>query len=259
MPRPRTEIEPEAPKVLEKALRVLEAFGDQAPSWSEAELRRHLSIPSTTLNRILRSLERFGYLVRYADGRYQLGVAAIRLGNRASRSLNLATVLQPHLRALARDTGELAMLAVPEFPAALARYIATADSASRLRVTAEVGTAVPITAGATAKAIFALQHDERIDEVLGRELRPLADGTLTDPAVLREQVAMIRERGWAFSWEETYNGAWAVVAPILDAATEVAAAAIGVAIPTARHSEAVQDAVRVAVVAATAEATRTLG
>ena len=259
MPRPRTDAEPEAPKVLEKALRVLEAFGDQSPAWSEAALRRHLAIPSTTLNRILRSLERAGYLVRYDDGRYQLGVAAVRLGNRASRTLNLATVLDSHVRALARETGELAMLAVPEFPAGLARYINTADSASRLRVTAEVGTAVPITAGGTAKAMFAFLTDDQIDLVLGRQLRPLAAGTITDPAVLREQVHRIRERGWAFSWEETYDGAWAVGAPLVDSDKQIAFASIGVAVPTARHNEETERAVREAVLATAAAASRLLG
>ncbi|HEX4008679.1 MAG TPA: IclR family transcriptional regulator [Solirubrobacteraceae bacterium] len=259
MPRPRTDAEPEAPKVLEKALRVLEAFGDQSPAWSEAALRRHLSIPSTTLNRILRSLERSGYLVRYDDGRYQLGVAAIRLGNRASRTLNLATVLDSHLRALARETGELAMLAVPEFPAGVARYIHSIESASRLRVTAEVGTAVPITAGATAKAIFAFLPADRIELVLSRKLRPLAAGTITDPAVLREQVREIRERGWAFSWEETYNGAWAVGAPLVDLDKQTALAAIGVAVPTSRHNEVTERAAREAVLETVEAATRILG
>ena len=245
--------------MLEKALRVLEAFGDQSPAWTEAALRRHLAIPSTTLNRILRSLERFGYLVRYEDGRYQLGIAAIRLGNRASRSMNLATVLDSLLRSVARETGELAMLAVPEFPAGLARYVATADSASRLRVTAEIGTAVPITAGATAKAMFAFQPDEVIEAVLAREPRQLAAGTLTDRGVLRDQVRLIRERGWAFSWEETYNGAWAVAAPLIDADKQAAFAAIGVAIPTARHAEGIEESIRVTAMAAAARAMRTLG
>ncbi|MGH2842693.1 MAG: IclR family transcriptional regulator [Solirubrobacteraceae bacterium] len=244
--------------MLEKTLRVLDAFGDQTPNWSEAALRRHLSMPSTTLDRILRGLERAGYLLRNEDGRYQLGVAAIRLGHRASRAFNLAAVLEAPLRLLAQETNELAMLAVPEFPAGLARYVGTVDSASRLRVTAEVGTAVPITAGATAKAMFAFQPDDRVELVLGRELRRLAAGTITDAGALREQVREIRERGWAFSWEETYNGAWAVAAPLIDADTQVAFASIGVAVPTARHDQDVERSMREAVLETANVAGRTL-
>ena len=161
MPRPRTDSDPEAPKVLEKAFRVLDAFDDQSPVWSEVALRRHLSMPSTTLNRILRSLERAGYLVRYDDGRYQLGAAAIRLGDRASRTLNLATAIDRQLRDLARKTGETVILGVPDFPAEVVRYVKAIESPSRLRVTADVGTEVPLTAGATAKAIFAFLPPDR--------------------------------------------------------------------------------------------------
>src|ERR1700733_8981111 len=140
MPRPRTNPEPDTPKVLDKALRVLEAFDEQSPEWAESELHDRLAIPSTTLNRIIRGLERAGYLLRAGDGRYRLGIAAARLGARASASLNLPAVLEPQLRELGRRTEELVILAVPELSTGRARYVAIADSPKRLRVTAEVGT-----------------------------------------------------------------------------------------------------------------------
>ncbi len=247
------------PKVLEKALRVLESFGDQTPTWSEAALRRHLSIPSTTLNRILRSLEHAGYLARHEDGRYQLGVAAIRLGHRAGRTMNLAAVLEPHLRRLARETGELTILAVPEFPAGVARYVYTVDSPSRLRVTSEVGSAVPLTAGASAKAILAFLPQDKIDFVLSQELRAISAGTITDREALRRQLLEIRERGWAFSWQETYDGAWAIGAPLMDADEQAAFASIGVAVPTVRHSAEAETAVREALLATVRTANQLLG
>jgi DNA-binding IclR family transcriptional regulator len=257
VPRPRTDATPEGLKVLEKTLRVLETFDDHSPAWSEAALQRHLSIPSTTLNRILRSLEGSGYLLRREDGHYQLGVASVRLGNRASRSLNLAAVLEPHLRSLARMTGELAILAVPEFPAGLARYINTADSDSRLRVTAEIGAAVPITAGATAKALFAFQSDDRIELVLSRKPARLASGTITEVDALRNQVVEIRERGWSFSWEETYDGAWAVGTPLLDV-DKMAYASLGVAAPITRHDDRTERTLRDAVLKTAQAAMRAL-
>jgi IclR family acetate operon transcriptional repressor len=259
MPRPRTDTSAEPPKLLEKTLRVLAAFDDRSPVWSEARLRRELSMPSTTLNRILRGLEAAGYLLRYDDGRYQLGVAAIRLGNRASRALDLATALDAQLRALAHETGEMVMLAVPDVPAGIARYVQTIESSSRLRVSAEVGMEVPLTAGATAKAVFAFLPADRIERVLSQELRPLASGTITDPVVLREQVRQIRERGWAFSWQETYEGAWAVAAPLIDVDQGSAYAAVGVAVPVSRHSIQTEHAVRDAVLRTVGEASRALG
>jgi DNA-binding IclR family transcriptional regulator len=259
VPRPRTGNEPETPKLLDKALRVLEAFGGATPEWSEAALRREMNIPSTTLNRILRSLERAGYLRRYADGHYRLGLAAIRLGNRASESLDLAAALDPEIRRVAGETGELTFVAVPEVSAGLARYIAAIDSTSRLRVTVEVGSAVPMTAGATARVVLAFQPESVIDAVLQRPVVRLAPGTLMDPAVIREELVKIRERGWGLSWEETYKGAWAVAAPLLDDQGHVAIAAIGVAAPTIRHTPEVETANSQSVIEAAARAVRVLG
>jgi DNA-binding IclR family transcriptional regulator len=244
-------------KVLDKALAVLEVFGEESPEWSEAALQQRLAIPSTTLNRIVRGLERAGYLLRGADGRYRLGLAAVRLGRRASASLDLPAVLEPHQRELARRTGELVILAVPDLATAHAVYVALADSPKRLRVTAELGTRVPLTAGATARTILAFQARAQIDAVLARPLDRLAAGTLTDAVTIRRSLARIRRRGWGLSWQETYDGAWAVAAPVLDGAGR-ALAAFGVATPISRHSRAVQAGNRDAVLDLAAAASSAL-
>jgi DNA-binding IclR family transcriptional regulator len=259
VPRPRTETKPDTPKVLEKALRVLDAFDERSPEWSETALRQELGIPSTTLNRILRGLEGSGYLLRREDGRYRLGLAAIRLGNRASDSLDLAAVLGSQIRAAARDTNELTLLCVPDFPAGIARYVAAAESTSRLRVTAEVGTEIPLTAGATARVILAFQPQAVIDAVLARPIRQIAAGTLTEPDVVRERLQLARGQGWARSWEETYDGAWAIAAPLLGDDGETAFASIGIAAPVSRHTGALEDQIRTVVLEAAGTARRTLG
>jgi IclR family acetate operon transcriptional repressor len=93
----------------------------------------------------------------------------------------------------------------------------------------------PIHAGASAKALLAFLEEPIIDEVLAHELEPLAPGTVTDPAALREQLDEIRARGWASSYEENNVGAWGLAAPILVGGRVVAS--IGFAAPTARHSD----------------------
>ena len=257
MPRPRTSPHPDTPKVLDKALRVLDAFGQQSTAWSETALRDHVEIPSTTLNRILRSLEHAGYLTRGVDGRYRLGVAAIRLGRRATASLDLPTALEPHLRDLAQRTEELVILAVPDVPSGRASYVAVADCPKRLRVTAEIGTTVPLTAGATAKTILAFRPAAEIDAVLARPPARLAAGTITDHDEMRRQLGTIARRGWGLSWEETYDGAWAVAAPVLDDEGH-ALGAFGVATPISRHSRTVEKGNREAVIDVAAQASSAL-
>jgi len=243
MSRPRTDTAPPTPQVLDKALRVLESFDGRTPRWSEVELRRELEIPSTTLNRILRALEGAGYLLRDDAGRYRLGVAAIRLGRRAAASIDLPAAIGPELRALSRATDELIILAVPELEDGTVRYVSTIDCTKRLRVTAEPGASVPLTAGATARAALAFQSDADIDAILSRPRRRLAPGTLLDASRIRDELARTRATGSAMSWEETYEGAWAVGAPLLDT-TGQAFAAVGVAIPTVRHTPELESGIR---------------
>jgi len=253
MARPRTDADPDTPKVLDKALRVLDAFGEPRDRWSEADLRRHLGMPSSSLNRILRGLERAGYVLRDEAGSYRLGIGAVRLGDRARASLDLPGIVDAELRALGEATGELVLFAVAEPALGTALYIAAVDSPQRLRVTAELGTRIPLTAGATARSLLAFAPEPIIEQVLARPREALAPGTLLDEAEIRERLALIRAHGWGVSWQETFDGAWAVGAPIVDEEGH-AVASIGVAAPISRHSEAAEAANRGALLDAVARA-----
>jgi DNA-binding IclR family transcriptional regulator len=257
MARPRSDPDPDTPKVLDKALRVLEAFGAAHDQWSEADLRRHLGMPSSSLNRILRGLERAGYVRRDAAGAYRLGIGAVRLGDRARASLDLSGIVDAELRALGQVTNELVLLAVAEPALGTALYMAAVDSPQRLRVTAELGTRVPLTAGATARSLLAFAPDAVVDQVLARPREPLAEGTLLDEAAIRERLAHVRANGWGMSWQETFDGAWALGAPILDEEGH-ALASIGVAAPISRYSEAAEEATRQALLSAVVRASERL-
>jgi DNA-binding IclR family transcriptional regulator len=253
MVRPRTDADPETPKVLDKALRVLDAFGGTRERWTEADLRRHLGMPSSSLNRILRGLERAGYVLRDEAGSYRLGIGAVRLGDRARASLDLPGIVDAELRALAQATSELVLFAVAEPALGTALYIAAVDSPQRLRVTAELGTRVPLTAGATARSLLAFAPEALREQVLARPREPLAQGTLLNEAEIRGRLDLIRANGWGISWQETFDGAWALAAPILDAGGN-ALASIGVAAPISRHSGEVEEATRQALLRAVARA-----
>ncbi len=247
MPRPRSGAQPQPLKSLDKAIRVLEAFTQSAPERSDMDLARELDLATTTVNRIVRALELHGFLFRSPSGSYRLGPAAIRLGRRAAATFDAAVVLRPALERVAAETRELVLLAVPASDGRHARYAAAIDSPQRLRVAAEVGTAVPLTAGATAKALLAFLGTEAIDAALAQQPVRLAEGTMLDPAAINRDLGLTRRRGFAFSWQETFDGAWAVAAPVLDA-EGLPFAAIGVAAPIHRHSRDVErthvDAVR---------------
>jgi DNA-binding IclR family transcriptional regulator len=222
------------PKVLEKTLRVLDLFTVERPSWSATEIARELEMPTATTHRIVRALDARSYLAKVGS-RYRLGFAAIDLGRRATASMDLRSRLGTALRELARTTAETALLTVYDESRHGSLCVDRIETTHSLRLTIEIGRVTPIHAGASAKALLAFLEQPIIDEVLSRDLEPLAPGTVTDPEALREQLEEIRARGWASSYEENNVGAWGLAAPILVGGRVVAS--IGLAAPTARHSD----------------------
>ena len=219
------------PKVLEKTLRVLDLFTVEHPSWSVSEISRELGMPTATAHRIIRALESRSYLARI-DSRYRL----------RSR-------MAPVLRDLGRATGETVLLNIYDEAHHGSLCIDRIEATHDLRLTIQIGRVTPIHAGASAKAILAFLGEPLIAEALAHPLEKLAPGTITDADVLREDLARIRRRGWASSYEENIAGAWGLAAPIVVNGQPLAS--IGLAAPTARYSKsAVRDLARLVLSAA---------
>jgi DNA-binding IclR family transcriptional regulator len=92
----------------------------------------------------------------------------------------------------------------------------------------EVGIVIPAHASALGKALLAFQSDYKPDQ-----LRSMTGETITDPAVLADQLEQIRATGVATEAEEAVLGECAAAAPVFDATGE-AAGAIALVVPAAR-------------------------
>ena len=77
---------------------------------------------------------------------------------------------------------------------------------------------------------------EQVDAILAEGLESYTPHTLTDPAVLKQQLALVRDRGYARSMEEHEIGLAAVAAPIRSIDGEVIAA-VAVSGPIFRLNE----------------------
>lgn len=236
----KTTVEPNGtgttgPKVLEKALKILDLFTTDRPSWSASEVARKLDMPTATTHRIIRALEDRSYLIRI-DSRYRLGLASIDLGRRAMASVDLRSRMSPIMRELSRDTGETVLLNVYDETHHGSLCVDRVETTRDLRLSIQIGRITPIHAGASAKALLAFLDEAAIEEILAEPLEKLAPRAITDPDKLRREIRQVRKRGWAFSYEENNPGAWGLAAPIQVGGWLVAS--IGIAAPTVRYSKA---------------------
>jgi DNA-binding IclR family transcriptional regulator len=99
---------------VERALSILDAFLGGGPSRTLAELAKATGLVKPTVLRSLVSLERCGYVVRLADGRYQLGAKVMQLGRTYRANFKLEGHVPPVLRQLADATSETASFNVRE-------------------------------------------------------------------------------------------------------------------------------------------------
>jgi DNA-binding IclR family transcriptional regulator len=231
-------------KSLEKAIGLLKLFTVANPQWTLTELSRASDLPLSTAHRVASALKENGLLAQDPQSKqYRLGLGAIGLGYQALASLDVPRAAKPIMRRLGQQTGETILLTVPNDSRDHSVCIDRVDGQYELRIHLEVGRQVPLHAGASAKILLAYFPPEEIDHFIDRVgLSKIAPRTITDPQILREHLAVIRQQGYAFSQEETNAGAWGLAVPILDP-REQAIAAVGVSAPISRHSQETEEKV----------------
>lgn len=211
-------------KILDKALRVLMMFTTEQPEWGVTAIAKEVQMSKSTVHRILRVLEQHGFLTQNVDSRrFRLGLAGIELGHRAQAGLELRRIALPVMEQLSAVTGETVLLQVVTPEGDRIVCIERVQQRRGLRLILDVGSTAPLYAGCASKVLLAHLETEAIDEVLGGELVPLTSHTTTNAAQLRTQLAEIRRKGFAVSFEETDEGVAGVSVPIRDARDHVVA------------------------------------
>jgi DNA-binding IclR family transcriptional regulator len=238
-------------QVLERTFGILEVFTETRPEWSTTQVARELDLPIPTAHRILAALKRLGYVSQDEQSRrFRLGVAALILGERARTLADLRPVAIGPLRRLSSSTGETALLTVLSPARDRGVCLERVETSQPLRLSVQPGRQLPLHAGASQKALLAFMPEAEIDRLVAQPLERCCTATITSRPALRRELAEIRARGWASSYEETNVGVWGIAVPVLAPAGVVCA--VGIAGPSPRLIQAsVQRDVRLTHEAAT--------
>ncbi len=147
-------------EAVERALTILDAFGDNDPRLTLNELSQKTGLYPSTILRLAGSLERFGYVYREADGRFRLGSSLYRLGNQYQRAFNLADYVRPVLRELVDVTQETAAFYIKDGARRVCLYRHHADRVFRHHL--EEGASLTLDKGATARILVAFSGEPGI-------------------------------------------------------------------------------------------------
>ncbi|HSZ40901.1 MAG TPA: IclR family transcriptional regulator [Trebonia sp.] len=186
-----------------RAIDVMEALAAAGGTASLSELASACGLPAPTLHRLAATLADRGYLRQSPDRRYSLGSRLIPLGADAHALLGARAL--PVLRDLAELAGESANLAV--LTQGRAEYVAQAPGRHAMRIFTEVGNRVELHCTGVGKALLAVLSSAQATRLIGTA--PLAARTpasITDPAALAAEIALIRDRGYALDEGEMEVG-----------------------------------------------------
>jgi IclR family pca regulon transcriptional regulator len=202
-------------EALAKGLRLLSLFTEQRPTWRVTDLAEAAGLPMPTAYRVVQTLTSEGYLDHLPGGDYRPGVRVLTLGSAALRSLDLVELATPRLQQLAAQTGETVNLAVLTGDRVL--YLVRLRNSDLVTANIQVGSTLPAVHTSIGKLLLADLAPEALAKQVTEASFPAQHGPNAKVSLdeLREELARIREQGWAVQDEELAYGLRSVAGPIL--------------------------------------------
>jgi DNA-binding IclR family transcriptional regulator len=220
--------------ILGSALRVVEHLSKTRDAVGVRELSRDLGIAVASTHRILRALCRERLAVQLGNrGMYASGSRLAEIAANLVHANDLVPAALPHLREVAAETGESALMMVVEGYEAVC--VSSIESEQFLRVVFPVGWRGPLYRGASGRLLLTYQPPTVIDAVIAKGKRAAGTLRITDAEELRRGLARIRRVGHCASHGEREEG-WSSVAAAVRGPDGAVIAAVAVYGPSARFS-----------------------
>ena len=210
-------------RAVQRALQILDCFSDQEPYLGVSEISRKLKIHKSTIHALMITMEDEGFIAKdEAKNKYFLTYKLFKLGNVVSEHISIKSVAIPYMTALCKQTNESVALNVREDGKRL--VLAVVENPQPVRLFVRAGQELALHSSAAGKVLLAAMQPEQIDHVIEREgLVQVTPNTITDKQELLEELAFVRERGYALCNGEGYWEAGSVGAPVFDHANNVVA------------------------------------
>lgn len=227
--------------VLNRAVRLLEAFDPSGKALSLSELGRRSALPTSTVLRLARQMLELGLLERLDDGRFTVGIRMLELGSRARRGNGIGSIALPYIEELHRVTGNYVLLGVRDGSEAV--LVARLSPRGPTDEMYPVGARMPLAATGLGLALLAFAPDDDQAAYL-RTPRPIEpEGVTFDPQAVRAHLDRVRGDGFA-TITRPVGHHWASVAcPIFGPDHEPLAAIAVVAPPHALAPRSIRTAI----------------
>ncbi|MCI3273386.1 IclR family transcriptional regulator [Streptomyces cylindrosporus] len=199
--------------VIGRVMAILDAVAAEPGEVGLSELARRTGIKKATVHRLATELVERRMLDRGAYG-YRLGFRTFELGHSVQVSRLLRNLALPYMEDLYEISHEIVQLAVLDGTEIV--YLEKITGHRSYKAPSGVGERYPAYCSALGKAIIAFSSEAVLDRILAAGLPRRTPRTITDSALYRKELQLVRDSGVAFDREEGHREVSCVAAPVLN-------------------------------------------
>ena len=179
-----------------------------------SELARGLNMAKSTVHGMTSALEEVGAVMRDPQTkRYKLGFTLLEIGRSAYSQIDLETSAKPIMEDLMEKTQTSVFLGILNWDHVTVLDIV--ESRQDLKITAPVGTTMPLFAGAVGKVFLASLDAEQAAKIVNSKGMPrFTENSIVDSELYYQELKRVKQKGYAVDDEEYILGVRAVAAPI---------------------------------------------
>lgn len=201
---------------LARAIQIIEFLAKNHNSASLTQISQSLGLSKSTIHGLISTLEDFNYVYQdQSTSLYQLGLKLFEMGQVVYSSMDLRSVSYPILVELSQkyeETVHLALLSGSEVV-----YIEKVDSSRSVRIISQIGGRNPTYCTGVGKVLLAGLSDKEVEKIIeSTVMKKFTPNTIDSLAKLKECLAEVCQKGYAYDLEEIEIGLRCVAAPIKD-------------------------------------------
>jgi DNA-binding IclR family transcriptional regulator len=203
-----------APSV-KKAFAILGAISASKEGLGVSELAKNLKMAKSTVHGMASALEELGAVMRDPlTKKYKLGFTLLEIGRSAYSQIDLKTSARPVIEELMEKTQTSVFLGILNW--GHVTILDIVESKQDLKITAPVGSTIPLFAGAVGKVFLASMEAEQTFKIIkSKGLPRYTDNSIVDMELYYKELEQVREKGYAVDDEEYILGVRAVAAPLI--------------------------------------------
>lgn len=181
-----------------------------------SEISRKVKLPRSTVHRLLTTMEALRYVEFDRQTHlWAIGVQAFAVGAAFAQTRDLGQLGRPIMRSLMSEVHHPVNIAVQEGSGMC--YVGQVAAQGITSTVVRPGACLPMHTTASGKVLMAHWQLSELDRFLeGRSFARRTRQSIVDPLALRDELALVRQRGYAIDDEEQADGLRCVAALVTD-------------------------------------------